>query len=58
VLEDHIELTLLTADLSLGTLPEWSDPYYDAKKYKISLVTAKGNFFPSTGPTVVVPPNT
>ena len=59
-LEDHIELTLLTADLSNSDFADqWDDPYYDGKDYKISLVTAKGNFFPEVmGLWVVQPPNT
>jgi len=58
-LEDHIELTLLTADLSnFDVAPQWDDTYYDAKSYKISLATSKGNFFPLEGPWVVMPPNT
>jgi len=55
-LEDHIELTVSPV-LPEGT-GQWSDPYYDAKSYKISLATSKGNFFPAGGPWVAVPPNT
>ena len=55
-LEDHIALTLFNADLSdfTGTDPFWSDPYYDALPYKISVVTSKGNFYT----TIAEPPNT
>jgi len=59
-LEDHIELTLVDADLSnFKDDPQWDDIYYDGKDYKISLVTSKGNFFPEVmGLWVVQPPNT
>jgi len=56
-IEDHIELTV-SAVLPEGT-GQWDDTYYDAKSYKISLATAKGNFFPEViGLWVVQPPNT
>lgn len=56
VLEDHIQLNVTSADLSdfTGTDPFWSDEYYNNTDYKISITTAKGNFFD----TVVKPPNT
>jgi len=53
-LEDHIELTVPNAALTVGT-GQWDDPYYDGKKYKISITTAKGNFF--SPPDDVIPPN-
>ena len=54
-LEDHIELNVTSADLSDFTLvEEWQDEYYNNTDYKITINTAKGNFFD----TVVKPPNT
>jgi len=53
LLEDHIELTVPNADLSLGA-GDWSDVYYDDKNYKISIATSKGKFFD----TIAKPPNT
>jgi len=54
LLEDHIEVTLLLADLSLGALPQWDDGYYNDTNYKISITTSKGKFFD----TIAKPPNT
>jgi len=51
-LEDHIQLNV-TANLLEG-VEEWRDEYYNSTNYKISLTTAKGNFFT----TVAMPPNT
>ena len=55
LVEDHIELTLLEADLSNFNIAEqWDDTYYDALNYKISITTSKGKFFD----TIAQPPNT
>jgi len=55
LLEDHIELTLLTADLlDFIVAPQWDDGYYNDTNYKISITTSKGKFFD----TIAKPPNT
>ncbi len=58
-LEDHIELNV-TANLpNFILVEEWQDEYYNSTNYKISVTTAKGNFFPEImGLWVVQPPNT
>ena len=58
-LEDHIQLNVTTADLTNAmAFEEWGDGYYNSTNYKISVTTAKGNFFPADGPWVAKPPNT
>jgi len=55
LIEDHIELPLLTIVLPVGT-GQWDDSYYNASEYKISITTSKGNFEPE--PTIAIPFNT